>query len=83
MPSLKRKIEQCEKEVGIQVEKIHELDDIMDELRYEGSLYPITDYYDIPMSGRPDNWEETPPSSPPDSFLSYGSEDEEGNDNRK
>ena len=69
--------------MDIQVEKIHELDAIMDELQHENNLYPITDYYDIDMMERPDDWDESLPSSPPDSFLSFGEEDEEGNDIEK
>ena len=76
MQTLKRKIEQCEKELEIQVEKIDEQDAIMDELHHENNLYPILDYYDIDVMERPDDWEESVPSSPPDYFLSSPEEDE-------
>ena len=71
--------------MSIQDEKLDQLEYILDEMRDEYDRYPMvdSDYDEVPMSERPDNWDESLPSSPSDSFLSFGEKDEEGNDIKK
>ena len=69
--------------MSIQEEKMDQLEYIMDAMRHENDEYPMygSDWEEADMMERPDNWEKTPPSSPPSSFLSFGEEEnEDGND---
>ena len=48
-----------------------QLDTIMDAMRDEFHEYPMygSDWDEADMMERPEDWEKTPPSSPPSSFL--------------
>ena len=69
--TFKKKLDLCKREVSIQEEKMDQMDTIMDAMRYEYHEYPMygSDWDEADMMERPDDWEKTPPSSPPSSFL--------------
>ena len=71
METFKKKIDLCKREVSIQEEKIDQMGTINDAMRYEYHEYPMygSDWDEADMMERPDDWEKTPPSSPPSSFL--------------